>query len=1422
MDELALAALRDSAKYQLDFPEEVGTLRSFASSMVLENVGLSAWAFSPWVGFGKGSFDYDPFEGITDEEYLKYSDTISLARSEAERDHLLMKAKKEEALRADVAANPIAGFMGGIAGGLTSPENLIPVGAVSSVYNVAKLTRNFSRAAAVSDSALTAVMSTALAEASLMQMQDQRTGEQAAIATLSSGLLVGALGGFAHSLGAAAERVSGEVYRMTVKTVEEEIGERIAATGKAAHELPRNTLNRIVQESATKALDRGPDMIARDVVEGMENPILRGFLRYGLRWAPNGKLITSAIEEARAGGLALTDMPYQMMSRDTVVPNADSAASVTKKRASMHALRTEKLSRDTRKELGTKAAQQGFSAKDADIDPVTGNSDYWGSGFFRDIKWTIANGGKYPEDIAEEFWYTKKNPISKDIVPVVERIAKDIDEFGEEHFAGLMDVNLADSGDLKGTAKGHAFRMLNPDAIEEHADLWHSEFTKLLTSEKYGFAEQEAKDIVNEWYRNITEGISRGELDLSKFVGESTIVKGRKLFIPDEYLDGRAIRDSDGNPVSFLENDIRVVLNAHMQKSAGHLEMARRFAPFVDDEWDDAIEFALKRNDVELRVDEGYEPKTPLERELRNEQALEIARSVDEIHVRRALAVENTKESQVRLEQYRKDSSEFGSLNRQSKELERELRALDELEATVTPRDEIGDNAARAILKRNKSYYRKKRKVSTAAIKRMNERLEANEAARVRSANMAVEEAVERVAKLEMRYDKLAKSGLEETARRGRGADEKALQRQKARLGNLEKRINKEYEYIEQTDRRIAEEYAANEPQIRRDAEAEIAKFEKGFVNSLYEIQRRADEDFARTERLNQEIPEQRQRAKPKLEEIEVRKAEIRARMSEVENSAKYYDDIYDGTKVVRGEVSPVGNVEAKVRKMVETKVGPSRIADFIEGRLRGIRKANAQDGVEGMTYRRWMWRAQTERYHKAKEAGASQRELNKIKSERKSEDEAFRLIRDRITNRDRFSEDPESWIHRIDSGVRKMLFLTKMGGVALSQIPDLAGHIFVNGFTPTFEGFGILMRGLKDDLMDTIGDDISEVIWSAEVAGPLQRNLLLSAITETHQKRTKIEGAMDSMVDYMSTLSLVKYVNGAQKVLASVSSSNRVIKQSMRILAGQQLSQEEMDALASVGIDMNMAKRIARMAAVYGKREKGGHWLPKTNTWKGDLEAKSAFESAVNQLVNRAIITPDAGSMPGLMSYPILRTMLSFRNFAMTSFQKHFVPALQRHDADTLATLAASTGLGAIAYSLKEMFAGRELSDDPKEYILQGMMQGGLFAIPSEFNSILENMSGGRFGVGPTVLGKPMVPSRPGADAIMGAGWGWVEDSYDTAGSLVRQFDPSAPGLGLSEGTVGKVRDTFVPMHSIFYIRRGLDVVEDWTNSFLGVEAKK
>ena len=169
------------------------------------------------------------------------------------------------------------------------------------------------------------------------------------------------------------------------------------------------------------------------------------------------------------------------------------------------------------------------------------------------------------------------------------------------------------------------------------------------------------------------------------------------------------------------------------------------------------------------------------------------------------------------------------------------------------------------------------------------------------------------------------------------------------------------------------------------------------------------------------------------------------------------------------------------------------------------------------------------------------------------------------------------------------------------------------------------------------------------------------------------------------------------------------------------------------------------------------------------------------------------------------------FKSFIIASTQRTLISGLQQRDLAALNGSALMLGLGMMTYAIKETAAGRDLSDDPEKWLVEGIDRSGLTGWLFEANNILEKATRGGFGVNAMIGAGPMsrYASRNITGSLLGPSLGVVEDAVTVSGSL-----------STGELTRSDVRAfrRLLPYQNLFYMRRTLDAAEQGLADELGV----
>ena len=150
-------------------------------------------------------------------------------------------------------------------------------------------------------------------------------------------------------------------------------------------------------------------------------------------------------------------------------------------------------------------------------------------------------------------------------------------------------------------------------------------------------------------------------------------------------------------------------------------------------------------------------------------------------------------------------------------------------------------------------------------------------------------------------------------------------------------------------------------------------------------------------------------------------------------------------------------------------------------------------------------------------------------------------------------------------------------------------------------------------------------------------------------------------------------------------------------------------------------------------------------------------------------------------------------------------LPALQRHDTAALGGAVTSVALGMLGYAFYSMAAGRDLSDDPKRWIAEGLERSGLFSWLGDATQLAGKVTG--YGV------TSRHQSRNFYGALLGPTTGTADD-------MVRVLHATAQA-DIRTGDVTALR-RLLPYNNLFYLRWLFNAAEDGIDEVVGIPLPK
>ncbi|MBC3213400.1 hypothetical protein [Serratia fonticola] len=395
--------------------------------------------------------------------------------------------------------------------------------------------------------------------------------------------------------------------------------------------------------------------------------------------------------------------------------------------------------------------------------------------------------------------------------------------------------------------------------------------------------------------------------------------------------------------------------------------------------------------------------------------------------------------------------------------------------------------------------------------------------------------------------------------------------------------------------------------------------------------------------------------------------------------------------------------------------------------------------------------------------------------------------MRDRLLGTYKMPDNPSATFVRAGNVLRNMNYLTKLGGMTVSAVPDLARAVMVNGFAKTFSAYGKWLarspawKANKQE-MRKMGTALDIVLSD--------RSRAIADIADGFSQRSALESGLDYATGKFGNLTLMNQWNSFHKSLNGMNTADLI------------LSATKSNArLAKLGIDDNMAARIQQQFNKHGKTVDGLR-IGNSSAWD-DPAVRAAFESAVVKDVNNTIVTPGIGDTPLWSSSQMGKLVFQFKSFIFGSYNRATAGGIQAGDAQFYYGLAMQLMLGAMTYAIKNTIAGRDVDYAPEKLVLEGVDRSGVLGPLMEFNNTLEKVSAGTLGFGPA-LGtgtQSRYASRNAIGSILGPSFDSMGKLSDIAtGILSGDFDDKA---------VNSTRQ-LIPGQNLFWIAPTLNKVEE------------
>lgn len=413
----------------------------------------------------------------------------------------------------------------------------------------------------------------------------------------------------------------------------------------------------------------------------------------------------------------------------------------------------------------------------------------------------------------------------------------------------------------------------------------------------------------------------------------------------------------------------------------------------------------------------------------------------------------------------------------------------------------------------------------------------------------------------------------------------------------------------------------------------------------------------------------------------------------------------------------------------------------------------------------------------------ASDKEAIKLGNKMDADIRDIAGMRDRIRGVYGFQED-NVWT-RIGRSSRDLNYLRLLGGVTVSSLPDAARIVMAEGFTKTFsKGLGALATNTKQFKLAAaeakrygIGTDVL-MSGKAEV---------IADVGDYTQGGTMVERGLRSAANKFGRINFLDYWTSGMKQLHAVTMQTSIF---------DGLSKGKFDKrLTRLGIDKQSAIDMMEQVNKYGKNE-DGVWITNAKNWdRPDLERM--WGAAMRKESDRVIIMPGQ-EKPLFMSSELGKSIGQFRSFILSATQRVLVAGVQGQDHNAIGGAISLVGMGMFSYYLKSNIAGRETSDDPAAWVIEGIDRSGAVGVIGEINNTIEKISSNSVGVRPLLgISAPAsrFVSRSVSESILGPTFGSLLSTTVAASNALTSKEP------MTEADVRALR-RLVPLQNLSILR--------------------
>ena len=372
-----------------------------------------------------------------------------------------------------------------------------------------------------------------------------------------------------------------------------------------------------------------------------------------------------------------------------------------------------------------------------------------------------------------------------------------------------------------------------------------------------------------------------------------------------------------------------------------------------------------------------------------------------------------------------------------------------------------------------------------------------------------------------------------------------------------------------------------------------------------------------------------------------------------------------------------------------------------------------------------------------------------------------IRGLRDRVRGTYGASKDPHAMSSRFVRGMKSFNVLVGMGSAVVSSVPDVARSVMVEGLDATYK-FGL--QNLFRANIDHLKRMQKRELRASGVAADATLGLRASAFTDVGDlfgSRFGFERGLNQTTNAYFMLNGLNYWNQALKEFAGNVTMLRMTDGLSTNWSA--LSKADKEKFLKNGINQQDHYNMQKQMFEHG-RKVDDFWMPETAKWtNSDLRLK--FRAALNQNVERIIVTPGAGDRALWTSTELGSLMTQFKSYGQGAVVRVLTAGLQEKDAAFWQGALLMVGLASMVNEFKRLQYGIDNEEGYDEKLLNAVDRSGVLGWFMDVNNPIEKLTDYKLGLGPLLTDQQSY--RLPDQAKLGSVFGPAISNVMTAGSV-------------------------------------------------------